>query len=224
MKFGDGRPGMHASPEHGGIILRMLFLIFFLALLVVVYLARQPILRLAGGFWVVGDTPQPSDAIVILANDDYEGDRATRAAELFKAGWAPHIVASGQYLRPYASAAELEQHDLSERGVPASAITKLAHRGRDTREEAVEVSAALSSHGWKKILIVTSNYHTRRARYIYQRMLPAGCQVRVIAARDAEYDPDRWWQSRAGTKIFFRETAAFFVALWELRKSEVRTS
>jgi uncharacterized SAM-binding protein YcdF (DUF218 family) len=215
---------MRSSPEHGGIIFRMLFLIFFLALLFVLYLVRHPILRLAGGFWVVEDSPQPSDVIVILGNDDYEGDRAARAAELFKVGWAPHIVASGQYLRPYASAAELEQHDLSERGVPASAITKLAHRARDTREEAVDVSAALSSHGWKKVLIVTSNYHTRRARYIYQRTLPAGSEVRVVPARDTEYDPDKWWQSGAGVKTFFRETVAFFVALWELRKSAVRAS
>jgi uncharacterized SAM-binding protein YcdF (DUF218 family) len=212
---------MRWSPEHGGIIFRMLFLIFFLALLFVLYLVRHPVLRLAGGFWVVEESPQASDVIVIL---DYDGDRAARAAELFKAGWAPHVIASGQSFRPYASAAELEQHDLLERGVPAGAITKLVHRARDTREEALEVSATLSSHGWKKVLIVTSNYHTRRARYIYQRTLPPGSQLRVIAAHDPEYDPDKWWWSRAGVKTFFRETLGFCVALWEMRKSSVRTS
>lgn len=215
---------MRWSPEHGGIIFRMLFLIFFLALLFVLYLVRHPILRLAGGFWVVEESLQASDVIVVLGNDDYDGDRAARAAELFKAGWAPHVIASGQSFRPYASAAELEQHDLLERGVPAAAITKLVHRARDTREEALEVSATLSSHGWKKVLIVTSNYHTRRARYIYQRTLPPGSQLRVIAAHDPEYDPDKWWWSRAGVKTFFRETLGFCVALWEMRKSSVRTS
>jgi uncharacterized SAM-binding protein YcdF (DUF218 family) len=202
----------------------MLFLIFFLALLFVLYLVRHPILRLAGGFWVVEESPESSDAIVILGNDDFEGNRAVRAAELFKAGWAPHVIASGQSFRPYASAAELEQHDLLERGVPPGAITKLVHRARDTREEALEVSAMLSSHGWKKVLIVTSNYHTRRARYIYQRTLPPGSQLRVIAAHDPEYDPDKWWWSRAGVKTFFRETLGFCVALWEMRKSSVRTT
>lgn len=212
------------SPEHGGIISRMLFLIFFLALLFVLYLVRHPILRLAGSFWVIDESPQSSDAIVILGNDDYDGDRAMRAAELFKAGWAPHIIASGQSLRSYASAAELEQHDLIGHGVPATAITKLTHRARDTREEAVEVSTALSLHGWKKVLIVTSNYHTRRARYIYQRTLPPGSELRVIAAYDPGYDPDKWWWSRDGVKQFFRETLGFCVALWEMRKSRVRTS
>ena len=215
---------MHPSPEHGGIILRMLYLICLLIVLFVLYLVRHPILRLAGGFWVVEDSPQLSDAIVILGNDDYDGDRAARAAELFKAGWAPHIVASGQYLRPYASVAELEQHDLTERGVPVGAITKLAHRAGDTREEAMDVGAALTSHGWKKVLIVTSNYHTRRARYIYHRTLPSGSELRVISARDPAYDPDKWWQSRPGFKLFFRETLAYLVTLWEVRENDASAS
>jgi len=214
---------MRSSPDHGGIIFRMFFLIFLLVFLLLLYVARHPIMRFMGGFWVVEESLQPSDAIVILGNDNYDSDRAARAAELFKAGWAPHILASGQYFRPYASAAELEKRDLIERGVPAGAIIEFPHRARDTREESAIVSAAVSSHGWKKILLVTSNYHTRRARYIFARTLPAGCQLRVIPARDSAYDPDRWWESRAGVKTFTRESVAFFVALWEMRKSSART-
>jgi len=224
MKLGGDRSFLPGSPERGGIIFRMLFLIFFLALLFILYLVRYPILRLAGGFWVIEESPEASDAIVILGNDDFDGDRAARAAELFKAGWAPHIIASGQYFRPYASAAELEQHDLTARGVPVSAISQLPHRARDTREEAIEMSAALSSHSWKRVLIVTSNYHTRRARYTFQRTLPPGSELRVIAAHDPAYDPDSWWRTRSGVKIFFRETFAFLVALWEMRKSDVKVS
>ena len=224
MKPGGDRQFLLSSPERGGIIFRMMFLIFFLALLFILYLVRYPFLRLAGGFWVAGDSPESSDAIVILGNDDYDGDRAARAAELFKAGWAPHIIASGQYFRPYASAADLESHDLTEHGVPANAIIKLPHRARDTREEAIEISNALSSHSWKKVLIVTSNYHTRRARYIFQRTLPPGSEFHVIAAHDPAYDPDSWWRTRSGVKIFFRETFAFCVALWEMRNSEAKPS
>src|SRR5208282_2235482 len=102
------------------------------------YLVRQPVLRLAGGFWVVDEAPQAADAIVMLGDDNYNADRATRAAELFKAGWAPRIVASGRYLRPYASIADLEAHDLSDRGVPATAVVRLAHHAEDTHEECVE--------------------------------------------------------------------------------------
>src|SRR6185437_15009593 len=109
---------LRRMPQHGGIIFRFLFFIF------VIYLARRPLLGFAGSFWIVNDKPAASDAIVILGDDNYGGDRATRAAQLFKDGMAPRVVASGRYLRPYASIAELEQHDLTDRSVPASAIVR----------------------------------------------------------------------------------------------------
>jgi cytoskeletal protein CcmA (bactofilin family) len=201
----------------------MLFLLFLACFLFVVYLVRHPLLRVAGNFWVVDDGPVASDAIVILGNDNYEGDRATRAAEVLRAGWAPRIIASGRYLRPYASIAQLEQHDLLDRGVPASAIVLFAHRAADTQEEIAAIGQFITGHGWKRILVVTSNYHTRRTRYICRRVLPRGTVVRVLAARDTNYDPDNWWRTRRGVKIFFHEFVGMFVAMWELRDRELQT-
>lgn len=211
-----------ARSERGGIFFRLLFFIFFLALLGVLYLVRQPILRLAGGFLIVDDEPRSSDVIVLLG-DNYDSDAAARAAELFKAGWAPRIVASGRYLRPYATEAELEQHDLSDRGVPATAIVRYAHRGTDTREEARTLATFLGSHGWKKILVVTANYRTRRVRYVLERSLPDGSELRMVAARDPDYDPNDWWKHRASVKNFFRESVGFLVALWEMRHGDVQS-
>lgn len=188
------------------------------------YLARYPILRFAGDFWVMDQTPQVSDVIVILSDDNYEASRATRAAQLFKSGMAPRILASGRLLRPYAGIAELMEHDLKVQGVPANAIVLLAHRGTNTREEAVVDAQEIASHGWKKILLVTSNYHTRRADYIFARTLPKGTELRVVSASDSEYDPDSWWEHRTGMNRFLYETAGYIVCLWELRHSEVHTS
>jgi hypothetical protein len=202
----------------------MLFLLFFVALVLVVYVARHPLLRLAGSFWVVDESPVNSDAIVMLSDDNYNADRATRAADLFKSGLAPHIVASGRYLRPYASIAELEQRDLTDRGVPAGAIVRLAHHGRNTREEAVSISQLLMSRGWKRVILVTSDYHTRRSRYICERIFPAGTILRVVAARDSDYDPEQWWETREGMRIFFHELVGMPLAMWELRHNSVQTS
>jgi len=219
-----GLSGERRNAQRGGIFFRLLFLIFFLAFLVVLYLVRNPILRLAGSFWVVDETPQVSNVIVILSDDNYGGDRATRASELFRSGMAPRILASGRNLRSYASIAELMEHDLKDRRVPANAIIPLAHRAEDTREEADTVSQAIAAHGWKKVLLVTSNYHTRRARYIFERTLPVGTELRVIAARDMDYDPDNWWHTRMGVKIYFHEAIGYLVAIWEMRRTDVQTS
>jgi vancomycin permeability regulator SanA len=197
---------------------------FLLCLLFLVYLARHPLLRMAGSFWIVDEGPVASDVIVVLGDDNYDGDRATRAAELLKAGWAPRIVASGRGLRSYASIAELEEHDLTDRGVPISAIVRFAHRAEDTREEAAAISQLASSHGWKRIILVTSNFHARRARYIYQRSLAPGTVLRVVAARDRDFDPDNWWTTREGIKIFAHELVGMVVAVWEMRHNSIETS
>jgi uncharacterized SAM-binding protein YcdF (DUF218 family) len=215
------RPGRKA--ERGGIIFRFLAFSCFLGFLFVLFLIRHPLLRLMGGALIRDDSPRASDAIVILSDDNYQADRAAKAAELLKAGWAPRVVASGRYLRPYASIAQLEQHDLRDRGVPASAIVLFPQHARTTLEECEALSPLFVSRGWKRILIVTSNYHTRRTDYICSRLMPAGTTLHVIGANDHEYNPDDWWDSRQGTKIFFRELSGFAVALWELRHKAVQT-
>jgi vancomycin permeability regulator SanA len=223
MIFAGGRSRVDGS-ERGGIILRLIFLLFVVVFLLFLYLIHNPLLRFAGNFWIVDESPQHSDAIIVLGDDNYNGDRAARAAELFKAGWAPYIVASGRYLRPYASVAELIQRDLTDRGVPASAIVRLSHRAENTREEAFALRQLISSRGWKRILLVTSNYHTRRAGFIFERALSPGIELRVVAAHDSEYDPENWWRTRRGVKTFFSESVGILVALWEMRPSDVRTS
>src|SRR5579871_6879642 len=137
--------------ERGGIISSAIFLAFLIVFCFVVYLARHPLLRVAGGFWIVDESPQPSDAIVILGDDNYNGDRAARAAEIFKAGWAPRVIASGRYLRPYAGISELEAHDLTDRGVPDASVVRFAHHAENTKEECSALGPFIASHGWKKI-------------------------------------------------------------------------
>lgn len=212
------------SAEQGGIFFRLLLLLCFVCFLLALYLVRHPLLRLAGGFWIVDEAPLPADAIVILGDDNFNADRAARATELYKAGWAPRIVASGRYLRPYASIAELEEHDLIGRGVPQSAIVRFAHRAENTKDEAAALAQLISSHGWKRILLVTSNYHTRRSQYLAEREFPAGTVLRVLAAPDSDYDPHDWWRTRGGLKIFSHECVGIVVSMWEMRHKDVQTS
>lgn len=212
------------DPQRGGIIFKMLFLIFVVVLLAILYLVRVPLLRFAGEFWIVDDAPEASDVIIVLSGDNYDAVRAARGAALFRAGLAPHVVATGRALRSYASTTELMKRDLVDHGVPAAAVIPLTHHAGDTRQEAVAVSEFVASHGWKKILLVTSNYHTRRSEYIYERTLPPGTQLRVISAPDIEYDPQSWWRTREGVKLFLHEAGGYIAALWDMRHNDVRTT
>ena len=211
------------SGQSGGIFFRLIFFIFILVVCAVLYLARVPLLRLAGEFWVVDEPPETSDVIVVLSGDNYDAERATRAASLFKSGMAPRVVATGRALRSYATTTDLMKRDLVEHGVPDSAIVPFTHKADDTRDEAAAVSEFVRSHGWKKILLVTSNYHTRRSQYIYEHVLPSSDQLLTVAAPDSDYDPNYWWRTRTGVKIFFHELGGYLVALWETKKSDAKS-
>jgi len=207
-------------PQYGGIISSLVSLVFALVLCAVVYLARYPILRFAGEGWVIDDPIEPADAILVLSDDNFYGDRATRATQLYRQGMGPVVVASGRRLRPYAGIAELMEHDLVERGVPKDKILRLAHDADNTKEEAQALARFSAQRKWRSVIVVTSNYHTRRARYIFSRVFPAATLVRVSSAPDGDFDPERWWQKRISIKKLTREWAGMLVALWELREKD----
>jgi uncharacterized SAM-binding protein YcdF (DUF218 family) len=205
------------SAQRGSIILRLMALLVLSFFAGIIYLARQPLLRGAAAFWIVQDRIEPADVIIVIGDDDFTAGRAKEAAALFQARWAPQIVASGRMLRPYASIADLMARDLESQGVPTSAIVPFSHRADGTLEEAEELRVLIDQKGWRRILLVTSNYHTRRARYIFHKVLPGTIRLEVAGASDSAFEPGSWWESRQGRKTFFLETVGYLVAVWELR-------
>jgi uncharacterized SAM-binding protein YcdF (DUF218 family) len=202
--------------EHGGIIFRFIFLVALLAVLVLLYSFRHPLLHLAGWFWVVDEPLEHADAILVLGDDNYTGDRATHAAELYREGLAPRVVASGRMLRPNSGLSEIIARDLEAHGVPSGSVVPFSSHAANTREEAEALRDLVVHRGWRKVLVVTSNYHTRRARFIFGHVFPVGVTVRVSAAEDSEFDPARWWDTRIGLKLFLNEVLGYVVARWEL--------
>ncbi len=90
------------------------------------------------------------------------GDRVWMAARLYKAGKAPKIYCTG----PGASKATTPL--LVEMGVRAEDILSL-DESRNTEEEAKGMEKALRATGGRKILLVTSGFHMRRAMRIFQK-------------------------------------------------------
>jgi uncharacterized SAM-binding protein YcdF (DUF218 family) len=210
--------------EHGGALANLVALLFVVALCALVYFARYPIMRYVAESWVVDESAAHADAIVVLGDDNFYADRATRAAELFRQGVAPVVVASGRRIRPNAGMAELIEHDLVERGVPKEKIVRFSQDADSTREEAEAVARLAEEHHWKSLVLVTSNYHTRRTRYIYEKVVPPGMTIVVASAKDGDFDPERWWEKRKSIKLFARELAGMAEAMWELRGGESKAT
>lgn len=205
--------------ETGGILVKLIVSLFLVTFSLGLYFVRHPIFRFAAESWMIEDPLDKADVLMVLSDDNFYADRATRAAELFREGKAPLVVASGRRLRPSAGVAELMEHDLVERGVPKDKILRFAQDGDSTNDEAQALAKLAKTKNWHKVIVVTSNYHTRRARYIFRHVFPQDMEIRVAGARDGDFDPDNWWEKRKSTKLFLREIGGMLVTIWELRSS-----
>jgi uncharacterized SAM-binding protein YcdF (DUF218 family) len=171
-----------------------------LAILVVAVLVAAN----AGRFLVVEDRHK-ADVILVL-----EGETDRRPAlglELLRQGYAPRLILdSGQYTRLYhATGPQLAQEFIA--SLPpeeASATSVCQVAARSTKEEAQQAARCLDAVGARTVLLVTSDYHTRRARAIFQREIQDR-QFGIAAATDsAEFDA-AWWRQRQWAKRAFDE-------------------
>ena len=192
-----------------GLVAVAVFLCLILAL------AHEPILRNAGEFLVEDQGPEKADAILVLAGD-MRGLRIMRAGELVRSGYAPVALVSGPYDIYGVNEAELAIQFAVRKGVPAAYFEPLRLRALSTNEEAQAYVPELRKRNIRKLLLVTSDYHTRRAGETFRRVLGSDVQVRTVAAPDPFFAPGSWWHNREGQKTVFFEyskTLASWVGL-----------
>jgi uncharacterized SAM-binding protein YcdF (DUF218 family) len=94
-------------------------------------------------------------------------------------------------------------------GVPAARIKLLARRVGNTYDEAMAVRELLQQTGVRRILVVTSMYHTRRSLAAFRHaLLPLHASIGVAGAPWPDARPERWWTSAYGRWYVTREWAA----------------
>ncbi len=157
-----------------------------------------------GRFLIVGEPPKNADVIVVLAGD-WRGRRILHAAELIKQGYASRALVSGP--RHHYG---LYEHELAiafavKHGYPADWFIGVPMNTADsTEDEAAQMVPELRRRGARRVLVVTSDYHTRRAGRIYRRKAP-DLDIRLVAAADAVFHAESWWKTREARKSFFLE-------------------
>ena len=174
------------------------------ALVAAVWFGRSWWLRGMGDFLVRGEQPQKADVAVVLAGDGY-GHRLMRAVELVRQGYAPMILLDGPLVAYGHNEGEMAIDWAARQGVPREILAALPMRARSTVTEALQLNDELARRGSKKALIVTSNFHTRRARDVFNHYGRKGIQYIVIASPDEDFDPKDWWQSRDAKKVLLLE-------------------
>lgn len=136
------------------------------------------------GRFLVVNQPRKSDVIVVVAGETDR--RPARGLELLDQGYASRLIldvpAEAKIYRW--SQLEIARKYIDE--LPqASSITVCPIYGFSTKAEAHDVARCLQGFSVHRILLVTSDYHTRRALSIFNRVLPA--DYSVAAAFDATW-------------------------------------
>jgi len=94
-------------------------------------------------------------------------DRVWQAARLYKAGKAPKVIATGNY------AIDTTLPLLKDFGLSEECVSFLD--AKNTEEEA----KGIAKMGYKKILLVTSAWHMKRARLMFEKYAP---KIEVVCA------------------------------------------
>ena len=173
------------------------------AALAAAVLLHAPILTAAASYLVSEDGPSRADAVLVLAGDGY-GHRILTGAELARQGYAPKVYVSGPAGMYGRHECDLAIPFAVAQGYRESSFVHAENNARSTREEAAAVIGMLRRAGARTILLVTSDYHTRRAGRTFRRAAP-DLRFLVVAAPDEYFHANSWWRIREGQKTFLFE-------------------
>jgi len=173
--------------------MRKLRLVMVAALLVLLFFSAT-----SGRFFVVND-PHTADVIVILAGETDR--RPARGLELLSQNYAPRMLldvpaAAKIYGR---SMVELSQQYVQQLPMGQS-VTICPILGLSTKAEAQDAARCLQAYGAHTVLLVTSDYHTRRALSTFQSEL-RHYEFHVAAAYDTQQFGVSWWKHRQWAKL-----------------------
>ncbi len=178
------------------------------------YLFRIPLLTAAGAALVESDAPAKADGVLVLGGDEF-GTRVVTAAQLVQAGYAPKAFIDGT---PSLGGYECDTtvHYAVGKGFSRTLFetVPLPPRVDSTISEAEYVANnVLKKNNVHSVLLVTSNYHTRRAAHFLRKTAP-WLQVVAVAAPDPFFTPDAWWKTRMGKKTFLLEWTKTIAEWW----------
>jgi hypothetical protein len=169
-------------------------------------------LAAASGRWLVVDDPQRADVILVLAGE--MNTRPARGVELLNAGYAPRLIIDVPARERVYQWTAPDLAALWVKNLPrAQAISICPTFGFSTKEEAREAARCLERTGGKKALLVTSDFHTRRALSTFRHEVP-GIDFHIAAAYDASNFGVNWWKDREWAKTNFYEWMRLL--WWEL--------
>ncbi len=187
-------------------------------LILIFLLFKGPILRGLGNYLQKEDTRQPVDAAFVLSGLSIE--RVPFAIEQYRQGLTPLIITTGARVDPDLEAMGLNLTDAEagmkyaqSLGIPADSVLALPE-GTSTMEESQAILSFSQAKSWKKIMLISSAFHTRRIHGVFKdKFEEAGIQTVIQGAPPKTYELNEWWEYEDGL-IFVNNEYLKLVYYW----------
>lgn len=179
------------------------WILYVVGVFLLLFLFRNPILRGIGNYLVAQDETQPTEVCFVLGGNSF--DRGKQAISISDKYPEQLFVATGgrcsiqiQALDTAINEAQLTKHFMINRGVSKNNIEILTG-STSTFEESNEILLYCKQKGLKKISILSSSFHLRRARMVFEKKFnKEGIKVLFFAAPDKNFDANNWWKDEEG--------------------------
>jgi len=174
-----------------------------LRIVLILLLTAVLFLSLTSGDFLVVNRPEHADAIVVLAGETDR--RPALGLALLQQNYAPRMLLD---VPANAKVYQWDMLDLAGQYIhelpQAQAVSICPIYGLSTKAEAQDVARCLKTFGVHTLLVVTSDYHSRRALSTFRHELP-GTQISIAAATDPQQFGGSWWKHRQWAKLNFDE-------------------
>jgi uncharacterized SAM-binding protein YcdF (DUF218 family) len=151
----------------------------------------------------VGTTPQRCEYVLVLGGG--EETRPFAAAALVKAGFAHKVLVPRARTSPQEHPSvmppmhEVIRRVLRHRGVAEADIVVLDQPVSHTFDEAASLAAFLKSRPAAAVIVVTNDFHSRRARWIFRHVLQDRArQLCFVSVPNEQFLAAHWWQTEQG--------------------------
>ncbi len=176
--------------------MRLISLILIAAAVSLLFLAN------AARFLVI-DQPRPSDIILVIAGET--ASRPARALDLLRHRFGRRLILDVPANADLFGTSEIDLAQRYVKSLPeAGSITICPIYGLSTKAETQDAGRCLDSAA-QNILLVTSDYHTRRALSVFKKELPKH-DYSIAAAYDPQQFGVQWWRHREWAKTFLYES------------------
>lgn len=139
---------------------------------------------------------QTVDAIVAISGGDTMA-RASEAINLYKAGWANTLIFSGAAVDTTGPSNASEMRQLAiQAGVPEASIY-IDEKADSTKQNAENSQIIFAKLNIKKIILVTSGYHQRRANLEFEKYTQNVTILNHPSSSDKDWS-SWWWMTPRG--------------------------